>query len=39
MVTLPFSEQEAKDLEIVLNSGPYPVKMNILEVSNIAQSK
>lgn len=39
MVTLPFSEEEAKDLQIVLNSGSYPVKMNILEVSNIPQPK
>jgi len=39
MVTLPFSEEEAKDLQIVLIAGSYPIKMNILEVSNIAQPK
>jgi preprotein translocase subunit SecD len=39
MVNLPFSGSEIKELTIVLNSGPYPADVRILEAAPIPASK
>ena len=39
MVNLPFSGSEINELTIVLNSGPYPADMRILEAAPIPASK